>query len=399
MTARAAVSYGDAMWRFGRIGAVAGVWLALHAASARAEDAGAGKARLAGLLRKGAEAAKAQQWEACIQALGEAAAIEETPRTAGDLGLCEEQAGRFAEAHRHLRRALESAPADRKAQPWKSYQAALARAAERVAVLFVTVTPPEAAVVLDGRPLGKADGRHIAVTPGTHTLTARLAGHEDATETRTMRARDVPHVHLELKPKASPAAGERSAPSAAAGGAPAVPAASTKGTDTATSSRAGTASGALTSAGAATVAGTVTASPDSGATAPARRFPCLPGPGASGVLLPMTCLSGALLVLSASTAIAFEVHATSLRNTLVERGFRIDSCAPGQPAAGSAACDEMANRQVMRDASLDVMLGTGAAAFMLGSLAVLALASDASQPKVTVTAGARGGGITVLGTW
>ena len=364
MTARAAVSYGDAMWRFGRIGAVAGAWLALHAASARAEDAGAGKARLAGLLRRGAEAAKAQQWEACIQALGEAAALEETPRTAGDLGLCEEQAGRFAEAHRHLRRALESAPADRKAQPWKSYQAALARAAERVAVLFVTVTPPEAAVVLDGRPLGKADGRHIAVTPGTHTLTARLAGHEDATETRTMRARDVPHVHLELKPKASPATG---APSVAAGGSPAAPAASANG------------------------AGTATPSP--------ARFPCLPGPGASGVLLPMTCLSGALLVLSASTAIAFEVHATSLRNTLVERGFRIDSCAPGQPAAGSAACDEMANRQVMRDASLDVMLGTGAAAFMLGSLAVLALASDASQPKVTVTAGARGGGITVLGTW
>lgn len=46
--------------------------------------------RLATLLRKAETAAKARQWEACVQAYTEAMAIEDAPRTAGELGLCEE---------------------------------------------------------------------------------------------------------------------------------------------------------------------------------------------------------------------------------------------------------------------------------------------------------------------
>src|SRR5262249_6806271 len=140
------------------------------------------------------------RWEACIEWLTAASDIEDAATTWGDLGLCEEQAGRFAASHSHLRRALEAAPTQPKQSPWKQYQAALGRVTQRGALLIVTTTPPHAPVILDGRPLGLADGRTFAVEPGTHTVAARLPGHTDAVETRTMRALDVPNMHLKLKP-------------------------------------------------------------------------------------------------------------------------------------------------------------------------------------------------------
>lgn len=49
----------------------------------------------------------------------------------------------------------------------------------RPAYLDLTVTPPDAAVTLDGRPLSLADGWSlIAESPGRHHLTIRAAGHE-----------------------------------------------------------------------------------------------------------------------------------------------------------------------------------------------------------------------------
>ena len=155
----------------------------------------------AALLRTGTEAAAAKKWPACIEALSAAAAIEDAPKTWGELGLCEEQAGRFVAAHDHLFRAMEAAPTQGRKEPWTRYQTALARVKERVAVMIVTAFPPNAKVVLDGRPLGPADGRAFAVEPGTHTVGARLAGYEDQVETRTVRARDVPTFHFQLVAK------------------------------------------------------------------------------------------------------------------------------------------------------------------------------------------------------
>lgn len=116
-------------------------------------------------------------------------------------------------AHDHLFRAMESAPTQGARAPWTRYQAALARVKERVAVVLVTASPPNARVILDGRPLGSADGRAFAVEPGTHTIGARLPGYADQVETRTVRARDVPTIHFQLTPiapaVASTAAGPR----------------------------------------------------------------------------------------------------------------------------------------------------------------------------------------------
>lgn len=85
----------------------------------------------AALLKAGARAAKEKKWEACIDAYAAAIAIEDTPASAGELGLCEEHAGQFADAYRHLQRALEGAPSPPKEEPWSRYQAALARVIKR----------------------------------------------------------------------------------------------------------------------------------------------------------------------------------------------------------------------------------------------------------------------------
>ncbi len=172
---------------------------------ARAEPADPSK--IASLLRAGSEASNAKRWTACIEAFTTAAAIDPASKTWGDLGLCEEQAGRFVAAHDHLFRALEAAPTQPTKEPWSRYHAALARVKERVALLVVSTSPPNARVILDGRPLGPADGRAFAVEPGKHTIGARLAGYEDVVETRTMRARDMPAFHFQLKAKAPSAAG------------------------------------------------------------------------------------------------------------------------------------------------------------------------------------------------
>jgi len=62
----------------------------------------ADRADLAELLRSGAEASSAKRWQVCVDAYSAAGALESTPRTWGELGLCEEQLGRFVAAQRTI---------------------------------------------------------------------------------------------------------------------------------------------------------------------------------------------------------------------------------------------------------------------------------------------------------
>jgi hypothetical protein len=64
--------------------------------------------------------------------------LEDAARTAGDLALCEEQAGRFGDAMKHARRALaEATPDMMKKEPWKSYQAAVERLSSQVGLVML----------------------------------------------------------------------------------------------------------------------------------------------------------------------------------------------------------------------------------------------------------------------
>ena len=343
------------VWVGWRIGAAAGA-LALLGAPARAEEPGdAARARGAELGREGAAASKGRRWDPCIQAHGAAVALEDTPVASGELGLCEEQAGRFADAYRHLSHALDAAPAEKKGEPWKRYQAAVNRLMDRVALMFVTVTPTNALVVLDGRPLGRADGRYLPLDPGKHTLSARLAGYESATQALTVNARDLPVVHLTLT--ATPAVAQPEAP------APRPP---------------------ITAA---------RSSPTGSGVAPVVWY--VPAWSPSGVLVSLAYLSAGAALVSGATAIGLEVDRGSLR-----AGLAPSSCDPGA-LLRPAACDALAERYEQRNVALGVAVGSFVAGGLFAGAARLVhgLERDAVRVSVAPAVGRGEGGIVVLGTW
>lgn len=326
-----------------------------------ADPSNDGSTALPALLKAGAEASRAKQWQACIDAYSRAVAIDESATTFGELGLCEEAAGQFASAHPHLKRATAGlAPGDgRRAR----YQAALGRVTEQVAIVIVTVTPTDARLVVDGRPLGRGEGRNIAVEPGKHVFSARLPGHEDASKTITVNARELPHLELSLAPL--PAAVTASSPPASPP--PARPAAPR-------------------------------VEPTQAPPLPVPLAWCVPAWSARGVLGPAACAGLAALAVSAGTSIGLTVHAQSMRDSLAARGFTAMSCTAGSTAA-SRECEEMHARRLQRDTARDVLIGTGIAAGALVGMAGVAIALDPSSPRVTVSASADGGEIALQGSW
>lgn len=336
----------------------AGIALVLLAAPARAEQpSDTDRARAVELRRAGAAATKARQWDACIRAYVSAQALEDTALAAGDLGLCEEQAGRFADAHRHLDRALAAAPAQNNGEPWKRYRAAMTRVLDRVAIVFLTVTPTEALVVLDSSPIGQADGRYIAVEPGKHTISARLEGHEDATRSLTVSARDLPYVHLALTPL------------------PAAP----PGPDSNAARKPPIAPATL---------------------APLPAIPWYaPTSTPRGAALVVGAVAGAtalVAIVSGGMAIGLEVERASLDGTRSDM-----ECAPGK-ASPPRVCASLWQVGTQRDAATDIAIGTGIGAAVLGGIAVglaFGLDRNPTSPRVAPMATASGGGIVVLGAW
>ena len=330
---------------------------------------------LRGLLQAGADASRARKWEACIDAYSRAASLEESAVTFGELGLCEEAAGRFARAHPHLKRAVAGiAPGDeRRAR----YQAALGRVAEQVAIVFVTVTPTDARLVVDGRPLGRGEGRNVAVEPGRHVFSALLEGYAAASKTLHVNAREMPHLELSLEPSQKPVeAGE--SPGGTPAPAPATPAVT----------------GGDPAGGAPNAQAASTGKP--AATGP---FPwCYPAWSPRGVLGPAACSGVIFLASSGVAAIGFAAHAQALRDSMEERGFTAASCAHG-PRATSVDCALLANAMQQRDLARDIVIGTGIATGVLIGMTALAIVTEESRVQVSAGVGAHGGGMMVLGTW
>jgi len=361
LTVLASRPYGARVFRFGWRSRGAAAALLFCASTARAtEPTEADKARVATLLRTGAQAAKAKQWEACTEALSAALAIEDAARTAGDLGLCEEQAGRFASAHRHLLHArLTAPPGDKKNEPWKGYQEALARVTERVAIVFISTYPTDARVLLNGRPLGAADGGHVALEPGKHTLAARREGYEDARDERVHTAGSTPHVHLVLARKPQPAEPADLTPS--------VPA---------TAKRPALAPVLV---------------PTAEVVAPWYEPTWRP----SGVLVSIAYASAATAVVSGGVAIGLEVDRASLR-----AGLGRYACGPASTSRPED-CDRLAERRDQHNAALGVTIGAFVAGGLAAGAARLAFGFErsAGSPTIAPAASTSGGGIVILGKW
>jgi hypothetical protein len=326
-----------------------------------AEPTPADPAQLAKLLRAGAEAATAKRWSACVDALTAALALDAAAKTRGDLGLCEEQAGRFALAFTHLNRAMESAPPQPTKDPWKRYQAALARVMERVVQLTVSASPPNAKIVLDGRPLGAADGRLFAVDPGVHTIGARLDGYVDQVETRDWRAGDAPSFHFQLMPKPPeppPVSSSVSSAKLVTG-----PTTTTKG--------------------AASLAPSLLGAPW-----------YQPAWTPRGALVGLTWVSAGTALVSGLVAVGLELDRQSL-----QRGLSDGACFPS--SSMPAQCSTLHERAIQRNAAEGVFIGALVGALAFGGATVAANLLDRAPARATIAVRVdrSGGGFAVGGAW
>jgi PEGA domain len=183
---------------------------------ARPPAADSGNAAESDLLQKGRQARAARHWAEAETALE--AALEpdragrlkpvERAEVMGEIGLCELEQRKYREAAEHLSRSLDHFLSLRPAVR-RRFGDALAEALKHVGRVFFSADPPDAAVLLDGKPVGRA-GIHyeLFVDPGKHMIRARLDGHQDVVQVFDIDAGKKHQLSMHL-PKAPPAAAGR----------------------------------------------------------------------------------------------------------------------------------------------------------------------------------------------
>jgi tetratricopeptide (TPR) repeat protein len=134
----------------------------------------------------------------------------------GELGLCELGQHKYRDAAEHLHESLHYWTELPRAYQLE-FQTALNRATDQVGRIYYIQTPPDAAVLLDGRPRGRVKGVQVYfVEPGKHAIRARLDGYKDVLQTFEIGKGQTTSITMEL-----PRAPE--APARAAGSAPEKP--------------------------------------------------------------------------------------------------------------------------------------------------------------------------------
>ncbi|HVY40550.1 MAG TPA: hypothetical protein VHM31_21580 [Polyangia bacterium] len=139
------------------------------------------------LIREGVRLRGQDQTARALPLFQKAYEISRTPRSAGQLGLCEMELGSYVDAERHLGEALASPehPWIAKNKPVLKRQLEAARAS--IGELVLTVSPAGADVLLNGKPVDAAllTGP-IRVDKGQVVVEVRAAGFETARDTLTI---------------------------------------------------------------------------------------------------------------------------------------------------------------------------------------------------------------------
>jgi hypothetical protein len=141
------------------------------------------------LIKEGVRLRSHDQTPAALPQFEKAYQTFKSPRTAGQLGLCELELGSFAEAERHLGEALATP-----SHPWiaknkATLKSSLEKARANVGELVLTLTPASADVSLNGKPVEKAlPGAPIRVAKGSVDLEVRAPGFAPTRETITIVA-------------------------------------------------------------------------------------------------------------------------------------------------------------------------------------------------------------------
>ncbi|WP_437925272.1 hypothetical protein WMF37_40400 [Sorangium sp. So ce291] len=320
-------------------------------------------------VRRGRRARDAGRWaeaqadyKAAFEATDPASSTErERAEIAGELGLCELALKLYRDAAEHLAWSLDQ----RNVLPLQlqlRFEAGQRNAAPHVATLYLSVEPPDAEVLIDGKPISTpARTYRLFLEPGQHMVRARLAGHEEAFASFDAQAGKPTTISLQV-----PRAGTQAA----------VPA---KDAATVTREPKRSARGAQ----APTVASSSTASKLH-----------IAGAVLAGAIM---VAGGGFLMWSAYTQDELHDGATALRGADKEA----NRCArPDAPRACSELRDLQEKRDLLRQVGW-VSLATGGA---IGALTLVSLFVDRASPpsdgvRIVPTAGGRSAGLMMVGTW
>ncbi|WP_437304403.1 hypothetical protein [Sorangium sp. So ce388] len=320
-------------------------------------------------VRRGRRARDAGRWaeahaayRAAFDATDPASSTErERAEIAGELGLCELALKQYRAAAEHLAWSLEQ----RNVLPLQlqlRFEAGQRNAAPHVATFYLSVEPPDAEVLIDGKPISTpARTYRLFLEPGQHMVRTRLAGHEEAFASFDAQAGKPTTISLQVPRAVTQAA---------------VPA---KDAATVTREAKRSARGAQASS-----------------VAPSSMASTLRIAGAA--LAGTTMLAGGgFLMWSAYTQDELHARATALRGADREA----DRCArPDAPRACSELRDLQEKRDLLRQVGW-VSLATGGA---LGALTLVSLFVDRASPssdgvRIVPTVNGQHVGLTMVGIW
>ncbi|WP_437659675.1 PEGA domain-containing protein [Sorangium sp. So ce1182] len=302
-------------------------------------------------------------YKAAFEAADPASSTErERAELAGELGMCELELRKYRDAAEHLAWSLEQ----RDALPLQlqlRFEAGQRKAAPHVGTLYLSVEPPDAEVLIDGKAISApARTYRLFLEPGEHMVRARSGGYEEAFQSFDAQAGKATTISMRVPRAATPAAVSK---------------------DTATGTR--EAKRSARGVQAATVA------PSSSSTASTLRV-------AGAVLAGATMVAGGgVLMWSAYTEDELHDRATALRGADREA----DRCArQNAPHACSELRDLQEKRDLLRQVGW-VGLATGGAigALTLASLLVSRTSTPSDGVRVVPTAGGRSAGLMMVGAW
>jgi tetratricopeptide (TPR) repeat protein len=196
---------------------------AVAALSARPAVAETNAVQAEALIHQGVELRAQDQTARALPLFEKAYQLSRTPRTAGQLGLCELELARYVEAQLHLIEALASPD-----HPWivknrSILMRQLATAAANIGELALTVSPSDADIFLNGKLIDKSlAGAAIRLEKGPVGVEVRAAGYQPARETITIRGGQREQRTFALSPepaKQAAVATSREAPTPASGAA------------------------------------------------------------------------------------------------------------------------------------------------------------------------------------
>ena len=177
---------------------------------------------ITGHLRRADQARLTRRWYDAIAAYVEALTRaeragyppEKLAPILGELGACEAALGKHLDAAEHLHRGLKYTEALSREQEAR-FRQAQKKVEREVVMVFISVEPSDAEVLIDGHPIGARRTSHVAyVEPGRHKVRARLAGHTDDTLEFSNKKGTMVNMSLRLTPEPKPSIAAAPAPRA-----------------------------------------------------------------------------------------------------------------------------------------------------------------------------------------